>query len=68
MACIRKYTIAAMAAGNFTAEAASADLEIALAEAVGAPNFATAHRILRDTQAFVRATFEELFDRPAAGA
>jgi glutamate-ammonia-ligase adenylyltransferase len=55
-------------AGNFTAEAASADLEIALAEAVGAPNFATAHRILRDTQAFVRATFEELFDRPAAGA
>ena len=55
-------------AGNFTAEAASADLEIALAEAVGAPNFATAHRTLRDTQAFVRATFEALFDRPAAGA
>ncbi len=53
--------------GDFIEQAASTDLEIALAAAVGAPDFAAARSTLRDTQAWVHARFAELFEPPAAG-
>ncbi len=53
-------------AGGLTEETASPDLKIALAGAVGTPDFATAERALRDTEAWVHAQFEQLIGKPAA--